>query len=193
MPAAATARVADNATVLSLASTRNPGLAALSHEVAAGQYDVALAKLQYTPDFSVSANTNLTGVTQNLMGMVTLPLFRHEAIDAAVRQAEANIKASEAMRRQAGYDLSARLVSELSAARDADRQRRVLEESILPRANQMVATARTSYETGQATLPDLLDAHRSLVAIRRLLVNLKASGQKSWLQIEALIGQSLEE
>lgn len=171
--------------LLAKAAERNPELAALAREIAGRQDGLRLARLEYLPDFSLSASSDLAGVSQSLMGMVTVPLLRHEAIDAAVRQAEANLRAAEAMRRQAGNDLAAAVVADLATIRDADRQLALYERTVLPRARQMVSVSRSAYEAGQASLLDLLDGQRSLISIRRLVANLSVTREKRLADLEA--------
>ena len=86
------AMTASDDQLLALAAERNPELTALAHEIAGKKEGIQLARLQYVPDFSVSAGMDLGGVAQNLVGMVTVPFLRHEAIDAAISQAEANLR-----------------------------------------------------------------------------------------------------
>ncbi|MDB5174109.1 MAG: outer rane efflux protein [Phycisphaerales bacterium] len=177
--------------VLELAASRNPEWSALAREVSAHEDGLRLARLQYLPDVSLSANTDLTGVTQSLAGMVTVPLLRYQAIDAAVAQAQANLKATQAMRRRAGNDLAAQVVMDLSVIRDADRQLGLFEQTILPRARQAASVVRSSYETGQSSLLDLLEAQRSVIAIGRLAANLRAVREKRLADLEAITGRPI--
>lgn len=178
--------------LLALAVKLNPELIALAREIAGKKEGVALARLQYLPDFSISAATDLKGVSQSLFGMVTVPFLRHEAIDAAVAQSQANLRAIEAMRRQAANDLGAQVVLDIRTLRDADRQLQLFEFTILPRANQVVTIARTAYESGHATLLDVLDGQRSLISIRRLVATLRITRAKRVSDLEAITGQRLE-
>ena len=177
--------------VLMLAAERNPELAALAREIASRRKSIALAGLQYLPDFSLTAGTDLAGITQSLMGMVTVPLLRYQAIDAAVEQAKANLRATEAMRRQTHDDLAARVVMDLYTVRDADRQINLLEHTVLPRARQVVTISRSAYEAGQSSLLDLLDAQRSLIAIQRLVARLQVSKMRALADLEASIAAPL--
>lgn len=186
MPAPAPLGGSDDREILSLAVRRNPELAALANEINGRKAGVALAKLQYLPDFSVTVGSDLAGVGQSLAGMLTVPLLRYQAIDAAVAQAEANLRASEAMRRQAGNDLAAQVVSDLVTVRDADRQLELFDHTVLPRARQVVTVARSSYEAARSSLLDLLDAQRSLIAIERLVANLHAVREKHLADLEAI-------
>lgn len=172
--------------ILALAARRNPELTALADEINGRKTGVRLAKLQYLPDFSVTLGSDLAGVGQSLAGMVVIPVLRYEAIRAAVEQAEANLRASEAMRRQAANDLGARVVMDLATVRDADRQLDLFDHTVLPRARQVVTVARSAYEAARASLLDLLDAQRSLIAIERLVANLHATREKRLADLEAI-------
>jgi len=182
----------DNARVLQLAVARNPQLAALAQEIFAADQSLALARLQYLPDFSLTVGTDLAGITQSLAGMLTVPLLRHQAIDAAVAQADANLRALEAMRRQSRNDLAAQAILDLSTIRDADRQLDFFEHTILPRAQQVVTVSRSAYEAGQSSLLDLLDAQRSLIAIDRLVAKLRATREQRLDDLEAVTALPLE-
>ena len=184
--------VQNDGQVLKLIAERNPELAALAQDVAARKQSLALARLQYLPDFSISVGTDLAGIAQSLAGMVTIPLLRHDAIDAAVAQAEANLRATEAMRRQAHNDLGAQVVLDLSIIRDADRQLDLFQHTILPRARQVVTVSQTAYETGRSSLLDLLDAQKSLIAIERLVAHLQATREQRLNDLEAITGRLLD-
>jgi len=184
--------VQDDGQVLKLIAERNPELAALAQDVAARKQSLALARLQYLPDFSISVGTDLAGIAQSLAGMVTVPLLRHQAIDAAVAQAEANLRATEAMRRQAHNDLGAQVVLDLSIIRDADRQLDLFQHTVLPRARQVVTVSQTAYEAGRSSLLDLLDAQKSLIAIERLVAHLQATREQRLDDLEAVTGQLLD-
>jgi Cu(I)/Ag(I) efflux system membrane protein CusA/SilA len=177
--------------ILALAAAQNPQLGALARDVAARKQSIALARLQYVPDFSLAAGTDLKGVAQSLLGVVTIPALRHEAIDAAIAQAEANLHAAEEMRRQASHDLGAQVVMDIATIRDAERQLELFEQTILPRARQIVTVGRTAYESGRSSLLDVLDAQRSLISIERLVANLRVVRAKRLAELEAIIGQRL--
>ena len=171
--------------LLALATKQNPELMALASEMKGRNDAIRLAQLQYMPDFSISAGTDLAGVTQSLMGMVTIPLLRYQAIDAAIAQAEANLKSIEATRLQTANDLSAQIVTDIATLHDADRQLDLFENTILPRAQQALLISRSSYETGQSSLLDLLDEQRSLISIHRFIATLRITREKHLADIEA--------
>jgi outer membrane protein TolC len=177
--------------LVDLAAEQNPELIALMDEIHGRREGVRLAKLQYVPDFNLSAGTDLMGITQSLLGQATIPFLRYEALNAAIAQAQANLRASEAMRRQAGNDLIAQVVDNIAILRDADRQLELVEHTVLPRARQVVAIGRSAYETGRISLLDLLDDQRSLIALERLAANLRATRKKRLADLEAICARDL--
>jgi outer membrane protein, heavy metal efflux system len=179
--------------LLAIAARQNPELAALAAEIEGRREGLELARLQYLPDFSVSAGADLAGIAQTLMGMVTVPLLRYQALNAAIAQAQSNLRATEALRRQTHNDLNAQVVMDLVLIRDDDRQLQLFEHTILPRARQMVSVGRSAYETGQSTLLDFLDNERSLIAIERLAAKLRVARDKSLADLEDLSALELGE
>jgi outer membrane protein TolC len=190
LPQARTLKYEDEALV-ELAVMQNPELIALADEIRGRGDGIRLAKLQYFPDFNLSAGTDLMGVAQSVLGQATIPILRYEALDAAIAQARANLRASEAMRRQAGNDLTARVVMDITIIRDTDRQLELLEQTVLPRDRQMVDVGRSLYETGQASLLDLLNDRRSTIAIERLVAILRITREKYLVDLEAITASDL--
>lgn len=179
--------------LLALAVRQNPSLAALERDIRSKENGVELARLQYFPDVAVGVSSDLAAITQSLMGMVSVPLLRHEALDAAISQAQANLRSSQAMLRQSRNDLNARVVMDIVAVRDAARQLHLFQHAILPRAQQVVALTRSAYETGRSTLLDVLDSQRSLISLRRLTATLRAAEDKQLADLESITAMPLDE
>ena len=177
--------------LLSFVAKQNPELAALADELKGQEEGIRLAKLQYVPDFSVSASTDLAGIAQSLSGMITIPLLRHEAIDAAIAQSKANLNATEAMRQQTGNDLGQQVVMDIAEIRNADRQVAIFTQMILPRMRQIVVLTRSAYENGQSSLLEVIDSQKSLIVVERTTAELRVNREKRLSEIEALTGTSL--
>jgi outer membrane protein, heavy metal efflux system len=177
--------------LVELAAKQNPELIALTDEIRGRSEGIRLAKLQYVPDFNLSAGTDLMGITQSVLGQATIPVLRYEALNAAIAQAQANFRASEAMRREAGNGLAALVVADIAIVRDADRQLDLFEQTILPRAREIVDIGRSAYETGHASLLDLLDDQRSLIAIKRLVADLRITREKHLAELESIAAREL--
>jgi outer membrane protein TolC len=175
-----------DANLLASLDAHNPDLVELADEIRARQVGIETAKLQFQPDFSITAGSDLRGIAQTISGMITVPILKYEAIHAAVAQAEANLRATESMRRQTTNDTAAQAVTDLATLKDADRQLDLLRGTIVPRAERIVTVARTAYESGSASLLDLLDGQRSLLDMQRLLANLQTTRNKRLADIESL-------
>jgi outer membrane protein TolC len=183
----------DDSTLLTLVTERNPELAAQAQELQAKADALKLAKLQYVPDFNVSIGTDLVGLTQSLLGQASVPLLRYEALNAGIAQAQANLRGTEAMRRQTTNDLAARVVLDLSAIHDTDRQLKLFRQTILPRTRQLVDLSRGRYESGNATLLDLLDSQRTALNVEKMLVNLELAKARQLADLESIAAAKLTE
>jgi outer membrane protein, heavy metal efflux system len=183
--------------LVEMAAKQNPELIALADEIRGRDEGIRLAKLQYVPDFNLSVGTDLMGVTQSLLGQATIPILRYEALNAAIAQAEAKLRASEAMRRQVGNNLTAKAIADITIIRDAGRQLDLFDHTILPRARQVVNVARTAFETGDASETDaasllnLLDDQRSLIAIERFAAKLRITQATHLAELESITASDL--
>jgi outer membrane protein, heavy metal efflux system len=177
-----------DAEVLAFLAERNPELAALAREAAANEQAVKMARQQYIPDLGLTASGDLGGMTRSIMAMVTAPVVRHEAIEASIRQARAELAASRAMRRQAESDLKADAVLALYDLRDAQRQASLLDGTIIPRASQMADVARAGYSAGQMPIGDVVEAERMLLAMRQMSAEMHVEREKMLAEVERLAG-----
>jgi outer membrane protein, heavy metal efflux system len=183
--------------LVEMAAKRNPELVALADEIRGRDEGIRLAKLQYVPDFNLSLGTDLMGVTQSLLAQATIPILRYEALNAAIAQAEAKLRASEAMHQEVGNNLTAQAIADIKFIRDADRQLDLFDHTILPRARQVVDVARTAFETGDASETDaasllnLLDDQRSLIAIERLTAKLRITREIHLAELESITTSDL--
>jgi outer membrane protein TolC len=95
------------------------------------------------------------------------------------------------MRRQTHNDLNAQVVMDIVSLRDADRQLDLFDHTVLPRIRQVVTVGRSAYETGQSTLLDFLDSERSLIAVQRLVANLRIAREKRLVDLEAVTARDI--
>jgi cobalt-zinc-cadmium efflux system outer membrane protein len=175
-----------DAQILAYLAERNPKLASLAREAQADEDAVALMRQRYIPGFGFTVSGDLEGIAQSLMAMITAPFVRFEAIRASIAQAEAELEAVRAMRTQTERDLTARAVFALYDLRNAERQARLFEQSIIPRMEQAVRVASASYAAGVAPLADVLDTERTLVDMNVMYVELRMEREKLLSQIEEL-------
>ena len=101
------------------------------------------------------------------------------------------------MRRQVGNNLRAQVIADITIVRDAGRQLDLFDHTILPRARQVVDVARTAFEAGDASQADaasllnLLDDQRSLIAIERLAAKLRITQAIHLAELESITTRDL--
>ena len=171
--AGAVASGLDDAQAAALAE-RRPDVAAALARVRAAEQLRDLAAAARTRDVSVGlqfdhwpttpANANGTGNTVSVS--LTVPLFVHHANDGELARAVADLGAARELwarlREQAGSEI-ARAVGLVGATRD---RRRLVAQQLEPAAEKVAAGAELAYRRGASSALELLDARRSLRAVR---------------------------
>lgn len=181
---------ANDARLIALAVDLNPELASLARQVAGRKDALALARMAYIPD--INPMGAITGdVSKSVGAMIMLPTSI-PMIRGQIREADAMLRSAEAMARQAGSDRAASFVATLYALRNAERQTAILEQRILPAAEQMLASSRQAYSTGTVGFVDLIDSQRTLLEVRRMIAEAKISREKRLAELEALAGADAE-
>lgn len=181
---------ADDARLIAVAVEQNPELESLAHEVQGRKDALELARMAWIPDINPMAA--FTGsVSQMLGAMVSIPTTVHE-IQGRIDESKALLKATEAMQRQGRSERAASFVAALYAMRSAERQTQMFQQVILPRAEQLLASARQSYSTGTGTFIELIDAQRTILDVRLMVAQMRVEREKRLAELEALAGTDIE-
>lgn len=176
--------------ILAAAVERNPEIAALAHQVQGRTDALELARMQWIPD--INPSFMFTGsVSQAVGATIMLPTTIAE-IKGGIREAEAMLRAGEAMLRQTRNDRAATLVATLVALRNNERQATLFEATLLPLAERVLANTRQSYASGAAMYLDLIEAQNMVLDTRFMLVEARASREKRLAELEALMGTDIE-
>jgi outer membrane protein TolC len=181
---------ADDAEILELAAERNPELVALAREVAGKESALEIARQQWIPDFALSFEI-MGSATRTVGGMLTLPL-RTEAIEGAIEEARANLRAAEEEKMQFARDLAASFVLDLFVLRNDERQARLFEEVLLPRARLAAGAAESAYASGSAGISAVIEARRAVLESERTLAELRAQREKALVAIETSTALDVE-
>jgi outer membrane protein TolC len=180
----------DDAALIAAATDASPELGALAHDVAARRDALELARMKYIPDINpVGAFTG--SVTQSLGAMVMLPTTI-PMIRASIEEARAMLRATEAMSRQTGRDRAASFVAALYAMRNAERLVGLYRDTVLPKAEQALASSRQAYAAGQIGFIELIDSQRTLLDVRLLVAQARIEREKRLAEMEALAGVDVE-
>lgn len=181
---------ADDAWVLAVAGERDPELATLAREVEGRGDALALARQQYIPDFNPFVGTD--GAAAQMAGLaISIPTLLRE-VGAMVRAAQAELDASRARQRQAGFDRGAAVVAALATARDAERRAALYAGPLQAAAERAVATADVAYVGDVGAYDALLQARRLRLDVRLLAAEAATMRAKAVADLEALLGIGAE-
>ncbi|MBL8765268.1 MAG: TolC family protein [Phycisphaerae bacterium] len=180
----------DDSFLLAAAVEQNPELAALSHGVEGRSDALERARQEWIPD--INPFVSFTGGIAQIVGAsVVLPTTIMQ-IEGGIREADAMLKASDAMLRQSKREKTATFVATLVLLRDAERQTVLFERTVVPATEQLVTTVRQRYSAGSATYLDLLDAQRTLLESRLVVARARTTREIRLAELEALMGADIE-
>ena len=181
---------ADDARLLALAADHNPELAGLALRTRGREDALELARLQYLPD--INPTFGLTGTASQMVGIgLSVPTFLPK-VHGMVKEARADLRAAQAMYRQTKFDRAAQVVGVIYALRNSERQAGVFEQEIIPASQRIVDSSREAYSRGTGTFLDLIEAQRTLLAVRLTAAEARAAREKSLADLEALLGVDVE-
>lgn len=169
------------------AADRRPDVAAALARVRAAEQARDLAAAARTRDISVgaqfnrypSSDSNPSGSGNTVSFSISVPLFVRHANDGELARAEADLNiAREAWRRSRDAVLSEGTRLQALAVAAQDRRRLVLAQ-LEPAAERVAAGAELAYQRGASGALELLEARRSLRAVRIERINADAELNKA--------------
>lgn len=176
--------------ILASAVELNPEIATLARQAEGRSDALELARMQWIPD--INPSFMFTGnVSQALGATVMLPTTIAE-IRGGIREAEAMLRAGEAMLRQTRSDRTATLVATLVALRNSERQAALFETTLVPLADRVLSNTRQTYAAGSAMYLDLLESQGMVLDTRLMAIEAHAARDKRLAELEALMGTDIE-
>jgi len=129
------------------------------------------------------------GATESFIGMATvrLPIFRTRT-RAQQQQISERLSALDFDRHQAENRLAREVESVLEEARKSQRNIRMLEEELVPRARQALDILSEEYSVGNAQFDELLQIQRELLGLEFEHIEAVVEQNKAIVRIESLIG-----
>jgi cobalt-zinc-cadmium efflux system outer membrane protein len=185
--------------LLERVAQHNPELEALRQEIERAQKTTELADLEGWPDVTLGVSYIDTGdaLVPGTPGsgddpygvniMFNLPIWRGKYA-AASREAERRSAAARGELDDRRNTLREDLELAAYELDDADRQIALYRDTLLPRARQSFEVTQTSYEGGQASLLDVIDAERVLLAFDKAYWRAASNHEQSIADVEALCG-----
>jgi outer membrane protein, heavy metal efflux system len=152
--------------LLRFAFAHNPQLAGMQADVRAAEAGIAVAYKQRVPDFNAGLMAEVYRPPFYWpQANMTLPIWR-DKIAAEIAQAKANDLAAKSKLKAAQIELAVNFAEKLFAYRETGRNLALLENDLIPKANQSLATVRAGYRTGAMDFSALTDAERMLLDLQ---------------------------
>ena len=144
----------------------NPQLKAIEADVRATEAGIAVAYKERVPNFSASlmAEVYSPPFYWPQAGM-SLPIWR-DKLAAEVAEAKANELAAKSRLKSAQIDLAVNFAEKLFACRETSRNLDLIENQLLPQANESLETVQAGYRAGTMDFSSLTDAELALVDLK---------------------------
>ncbi len=176
----------------------NPQFDGIAAERSGAEKQRRLAELDGRPGFGVGVEvmgrdfgpmSMFPDSRESIIGMATVrvPLFRSR-YDSQKRQAGYRIRALDRQEEQTGNRLITELESALEEIRTSERSVILLDEELVPRAEQALRILSEEYATGTARFDELLQIQRELLELEFERIEAIAKQNRAVAKIESLIG-----
>ena len=129
--------------------------------------------------------------TESFIGMATvrLPIFRSRT-QSQQQQITSRKRALDSELLQTENRLSSEVESALEELRKSERNLRLLDEELVPRAQQALDILRDEYSVGRARFDELLQIQRELLDLELERIEAVVGQNRAVVRIESLIGNS---
>jgi outer membrane protein TolC len=149
------------------AFAHNPQLAAMEADVRAAEAGIAMAYKERVPDFSLGLMADVKAsptMFRPLAGM-TLPVWR-DKLAAELAQAQANELAAKSRLKAGQIDLAVNFAGKSFAYRENSRNLTLIENKLIPQADQSLAIVQAGYRSGTTDFSGLTDAKRAILDLK---------------------------
>lgn len=180
---------------------QNPALLSIDASIEQHSHNLRVAELDAKPKWTVGMTyTNLgdpldpttpDAGNNPVMGMVgfSIPL-NSDKYDAAKQEAISNRMAAIATKESLFHTLKAEIAEALYQRDDSVRRIEFYETALIPRAEDSLSAALSSFSAGKSSVISLLDAQRTLLELQRNVQGSYVSAKNADATISKLIGGS---
>jgi outer membrane protein TolC len=146
------------------ALAQNTRLKAMAADVRAAEASISLAQNARLPDFNLGlmADVKMDPTLYRPLGTVSLPIWR-DKIAAQIAEAQANKRSTEARLSDEQITLAVAFAERSYLYREATRNLALLNDDLLPKAQQSLEVAKSGYLGGQIDFFNLTDTERTLL------------------------------
>ena len=167
----------DEQALVAQALETRPELRALAAGVRAREAEVALARREFLPDFTVRGGYETSWQEADLAPVVGVELnvpLQLGRRRAALAEAEAWLSREQSRVRQLEDRVRFEVVSAVERLREAHHLLEISQQRRLPPARDRVVGARAAFASGQMTFLEFVDAERSLLAAEQAEFEVRA-------------------
>jgi outer membrane protein, heavy metal efflux system len=183
-----------------LVKAQNPAFEVLEARGRSLDYQNHAAKLSGRPSFGLGVEvmgrdfgpmSMLPDASESVIGMATvrLPIFRSRT-RSQQQQINERIRALDFDLNQTENRLAAEVETVLERIRNSERYIRLLDEELIPRAQQAFDILTEEYSVGRAWFDELLQIQRELLDLELERIEAVVGQNKAVVRIESLIGNS---
>ena len=183
----------DGAVLQEKVSRTNPLLATQSAQIAAADANRRLVEKNRYPDVTLGiAPTQRGGSIDSWEAMVEINIpIRFESRRAQESEAGALLAAARERRQAITNQVTGELQENLVAFEAAEKQERLIADTLLPQAELTFRSALAGYETGKVDFATLLDAQRAIRLARQGQIKARVEQEVRLAEIERMIGEEL--
>lgn len=176
------------------ALAQRPELEGAAQRVQARQRDASAIRARRLPDliFQARAGSRIGGTESTQVGLgLSLPLLDLGSIRGQVSAAQAQAREQEALLAQTRNEIALQVETAHQRVESARAVAGAYRERITPQAEGLLRALQQGYEQGGTTLPEVLDAQRTLTATRIEQARAVARYRRALSDLEWAVGGKL--
>jgi cobalt-zinc-cadmium resistance protein CzcA len=174
----------------------NPALKVSKLRLNVSSVEKSLAVSSLFPNFSIGTYLKkIAGEKQDFYGVafgLTIPLWFMMDQNGAIREASSNCVAADADLHRDENNVLLQIKSALNEYKDADRQVTSYIQGILPQAEEVYRSASKSYESGDITYLEFLEAKQTVISSRSSYIDALLAYNLSIVALEQATGITLK-
>ncbi len=183
----------DNAVLQEKVAHTNPLLATQSAQISAADANKRLVEKNRYPDITLGiAPTQMGSSISSWEAMleVNIPI-RFDTRRSQESEAVAMLAAAKERRQGIANQITGELQENLLAFETAEKQARLIADTLLPQAELTFRSAVAGYENGKVDFATLLDAQRAIKLARQGQIRARVEQEVRLAEIERMIGEAL--
>ncbi len=176
--------------LVALALDKRPERVAQQAAIAREENGLRLAKLNYLPDFELSAGRFVNYRARDGVGAmvsVSIPIAYKAKYDAGVSEAEARLSAAKSDLRRVDDAIRREVRQAFVAARTALEQRNLFVSTLIPQAELALRGTEAGYETGKIDFLSLIDSVRAIESVHVEHIEAEAAFAKSFADLRRAV------